>query len=106
MNLTFELRAKGTARQYGEGDFPLTIGGPDADIEIPGRPVLGPIAHLGIAELEVFLQPIPGGEAVFCNGGPVTTSQWLRHGDVLRVGEAELVFSSDGSGTVLQVRHE
>lgn len=106
MNLTFELRAKGTVRQYGEGDFPLTIGGPDADIEIPGRPVLGPIAHLGIAEREVFLQPIPGGEAVFCNGGPVTTSQWLRHGDVLRVGEAELVFSSDGSGTVLQVRHE
>ncbi len=106
MKPTLELRTKDATRRFDLGDFPLMVGGPEADIEIPGRPVAGPIAHLGIAENEVFLQPIAGGEAVFCNGGPVTTSQWLRHGDVLRIAEAELTFSSDGSGAVLQIRHQ
>ena len=65
----------------------------------------GPIGHLGIAEGEFFLQPIAGGDVVVCNGGTVTTSQWLRDGDLLRVGDAELKFSSDGSGAVLQLTH-
>ena len=104
MTPTLELRTQGATRRYDAGDFPLTIGGPDADIEIPGRPDSNPIAHLGIAENEVFLQPADGGETVFCNGGPVTTSQWLRHGDTLRVAEAEMLFSSDGGEAILQVR--
>ena len=105
MRHTLELRSGGASWQFDEGDFPLTLGGPDADIEIPGRPLVRPIAHFGIAEDEFFLQPVPGEELVFCNGGPLTTSQWLRDGDVLRVAEAELAFSSDGSGALLQVRH-
>jgi formylglycine-generating enzyme required for sulfatase activity len=84
----------------------LTLGGPDSDIEIPGSPQVDPIAHLGIAENEFFLQPVPGGELVICNGGPVTTSQWLHDGDVLRVAEAELEFSSGASGAQLQVRFQ
>ena len=105
MKGTLELRTGGGTRRYQAGDFPLTVGGPDAEIEIPDRPVGGPIGHLGIAEGEFFLQPIAGGDVVVCNGGVVTTSQWLRDGDVLRVGESELAFSSDGSGATLQVRH-
>jgi len=101
-----ETRMAGIRRQFEAGDFPLMVGGPGADIEFPGRSVDGPLAHLGIAEGEIFLQPVPGIEAVFCNGAPVTTSQWLRNGDVLRVADAELTFSSDGNGAVLEVEHQ
>jgi formylglycine-generating enzyme required for sulfatase activity len=103
---TLQLRAGGAPRRYDERDFPLTVGGPEADIEIPGRPDIGPIAYLGIAESEIFLQPVAGGEAVFCNGNPVTTSLWLRHADVLKIAEAELTFSSDGGGAALEIRHQ
>ena len=100
------MRTSGGSRQFDEEDFPLTLGGPDADIHVPGRFLVGPIAHLGIAEGEVFLQPVPGAEPVFCNGGPLTASQWLRSGDVLRVAEAELVFSSDAGGAVLELQYQ
>ena len=105
MKVTLELRTGEGTRRYRESDFPLTVGGPDAEIEIPNRPAGGPIGHLGIAESEFFLQPIAGGDVVVCNGGTVTTSQWLRDGDLLRVGDSELTFSSDGSGAVLQLTH-
>ncbi len=105
MKVTLELRTGEGTRRYQESDFPLTVGGPDAEIEIPNRSVGGPIGHLGIAEGEFFLQPIAGGDVVVCNGGTVTTSQWLRDGDLLRVGDSELTFSSDGSGAVLQLTH-
>ena len=105
MRHKLELRTREATRKFDEGDFPLKLGGPDADIEIPGQPSVHPIAHLGIAEDEFFLQPVPGGGPVFCNGGPVTTSQWLRDGDVLRVSEAELAFSSHGTGALLEVRY-
>ena len=38
---------------------------------------------------EFFLQPIAGGDVVVCNGGTVTTSQWLRDGDLLRAHDPD-----------------
>ena len=92
MRVTLELRTGEGTRRYQESDFPLAVGGSDADVEIPGRPVgQSDRAISGSPRARFFLQPIAGGRGVVvCNGGPVTTSQWLRDGDVLRVGDAEL----------------
>jgi formylglycine-generating enzyme required for sulfatase activity len=63
----------------------------------------GPLAWLGLADGEVFVQPSPGA-AVLCNGIRLSASHWLRDGDTLRLGptrvevslrEDELRFSVD-----------
>ena len=62
-------------------DFPIVIGGPEAHIAIPGAVDEAPRAFVGMEAGEPFLQPAAGVTGVFCNGNPLTTSQWLRNGD-------------------------
>lgn len=80
--------ADGTRRRVEASAFPLAVGGVDADIIVPGFDVPEPLAHLGLSDGEVFVQPATG--RVLCNGTPVSSSQWLRDGDVLSIGAVKI----------------
>ncbi len=84
---TVEIRdARGAAvpvEQRNAADFPLAIGGPDADL--PVAEDAGPLAHLGLADGDVFVQPAAE-RTVIWNGQAVDSSRWLGDGDVLRFG--------------------
>jgi formylglycine-generating enzyme required for sulfatase activity len=54
---------------------------------VPGA--AAPLAWLGLAEGEVFVQPVPDAP-VLCNGVRLAASHWLRDGDVLRIGSTQL----------------
>ncbi|RMH15532.1 MAG: PEGA domain-containing protein [Acidobacteria bacterium] len=77
------------------GDFPLTVGGREADVEVD--PAAGVVAYLGLAGGEVFVQPAEG-RRVRHDGVPLTASQWLRDGDVLELAGGRLVVKADGGG--------
>ncbi len=77
--------ARGT-RSAGAADFPLAIGGPEAGVQVAGDGSAA-VAHLGLSDGDVFVQPEAGG-TVIVNGQAVETSRWLGDGDVLRFGAA------------------
>ncbi len=78
------------SRRVEVGDFPLSVGGPDADIQLPGIQATEAVAHIGLLDAELFVQPSQGGPPVICNGLTLGTSQWLRDGDVFGIGEARV----------------
>ena len=80
--------ATGT-RQIDVGEFPLAMGGSRADIELPDIFTPEPAAYLGFENGDIFVQPA-GSDPVMVNGTTVSTSQWLRDRDVVRVGGAEI----------------
>jgi formylglycine-generating enzyme required for sulfatase activity len=77
-------------RRVEVGDFPLSVGGPEADIQLPETHATEAVAHIGRSDAELFLQPSQGGPPVVCNGLTLGTSQWLRDGDVFGFGEARV----------------
>jgi len=93
--------ARGT-RRVGEGDLPLALGGPGADVPLPGVSAAEPVAWLGLSEGQVFLQPT-GGATVLCNGAPVTASHWLHDGDVLASGDTRITVAVGSGGIRLRV---
>jgi formylglycine-generating enzyme required for sulfatase activity len=82
--------------------FPLSIGGTDADIQLPDHPTPEPVAYIGLTDGEMFVQPDPGNPQVVCNGTPVVTSQWLHDGDVLGIGQACVVIEIKPDHVVLR----
>lgn len=118
--------ARGT-RRLTEDDFPLALGGSEAEIVLPGLAESpGPalldeaLAWLGLSEGDLFVQPAdrPPGEAgsgrdacrIACNGTPLTASQWLQDGDELTVSAGtaaaalEIAATSEGTRLVARAR--
>jgi formylglycine-generating enzyme required for sulfatase activity len=94
----FIREADGARRRVDTNAFPLAVGGPDADIAVPGhsRARQEPLAHFGLSDGEVFVQPASG--RVSCNGSAVVTSQWLRDGDVVTIGPVRIEIEAGDSG--------
>jgi len=71
--------------------WPLSIGGAGCDIRIDGPVEHQAVAHLGLADGAVFIQPaLDSPVAVHCNGIALTASRWLDDGDRLAVGLSRL----------------
>jgi formylglycine-generating enzyme required for sulfatase activity len=100
MSAAVHVEDGGERRRLGEADFPVPLGGPGSPVVVPGS--AGPVAWLGLAEGEVFVQPA-GGVAVLCNDQRLAASHWLRDGDVLRLGSARLEVRVRADGVHLVV---
>jgi formylglycine-generating enzyme required for sulfatase activity len=100
------VEAGSASRRFGASRFPLSIGGPDADIGPPAGAdaAPAPLAYLGLEGGELFVQPASGRVSV--NGTPVSTSHWLRHGDRVRVGGALIEVEERDGDVRLRVREE
>jgi len=93
-------------RRVAAADFPLSLGGDGSGIELAGISAPEPLAWLGLSDGELFLQSGRGTVRVTCNGAAVTTSQWLQHGDVIRIGETRIDVRRDGAELRLEVERE
>jgi formylglycine-generating enzyme required for sulfatase activity len=98
------VEAGAASRRFGASRFPLSIGGPDADIGPAGGADASPapLAYLGLEGGELFVQPAGGRVSV--NGTLVATSHWLRHGDQVRVGSALIEVEERDGDVRLRVR--
>lgn len=104
MSVRWVLVRGGGHRPLQSESFPLTVGGRDADIPLPGSRQPSPSLLLGLSGGEVFAQPRPDGEPANVNGAEVKSSQWLRPGDELRVGRLVIVLESAAEEQRLVVR--
>jgi len=91
---------QGRERLVGSGDFPVPLGGASSPVPIPAAPF--PVAWLGLADGEVFVQPVAGA-GLLCNGSRLTASHWLRDGDVLRLGASRVEVRLRGQDVLLSV---
>ncbi len=89
MSLVIDIQDEGGTRRVDSADRPLTLGGPSADIHLPGVEAAEPVAFIGQSNEELFIQP-GRGVSVACNGIGLSTSRWLRDGDVIAVGHCRL----------------
>ena len=105
MSASLRIENAGSSRRLSLQDLPLALGGPESDIPLSGIDAPEPIAYLGLSEGELFVQPGSGSARPACNGAPLSTSQWLREGDVLRVGSTEIAVRYDAEGPRLSVAH-
>jgi formylglycine-generating enzyme required for sulfatase activity len=78
---------------------PLRIGGAPAELIVPGS--AGPAASIGPEGTQWWLRPL--NDSVRLNGGALRDPVVLADGDVLQVGEAQLVF--EATGPALRVTH-
>ncbi|MGH9463162.1 MAG: hypothetical protein ACRD1X_18290, partial [Vicinamibacteria bacterium] len=81
------------SRRVESVDFPLTVRDSttgairlEASSAVPPSSPSPARAFIGLSEGDLFVQPAEASLPVLCNGTPLKTSQWLRDGDVLRVG--------------------
>ena len=101
MSVELLLREPLGERPLGAGAFPLSLGGPGADVVLPAAP--GPAAWIGLHDGQLFVQPAAGAAGVLHNGAPLAGSVWLRGGDVLDVGAGRLKLRSEDGRRVLEV---
>ena len=105
MSSTIVVVQAGGKERYRADELPLHLGGADGDIRIPGYFGEQPLAILELEEGDLFVQPVDGSGVVICNGSPVSASQWLRSGDILRLGQSEISVSQRESNFSLEIVH-
>ncbi len=91
------------SRRVDAASFPLSVGGAAADIPLPGLQAGEAAAWIGISEGELFLQAGDRGESIVCNGVRITSSQWLRPGDTMRIGIGRLRLAIRDGEPVLSI---
>ncbi len=90
MSLAIVVRDLQGDHRYGIEDLPLSVGGSEAQIDVPEVESAGALALLGISDEAPFVQPGPAGVPVYCNDRPIDTSRWLENGDSIRVGSIRI----------------
>jgi len=78
-------------RVFSHDEWPLSIGGAGCSIMVDGPDDHQTVAHLGIADGAVYVQPAADSTIpIHCNGIALTASRWLDDGDRLAVGSSRL----------------
>lgn len=100
MSRLFEIHDPRGSRHLADGDLPLLIGAAaDAHIRLPsGRETE---AYIGISRGHLFIQPAPASQ-VMHNDVIITTSAWIKSGDISRIGNHVLHY--DISGDLVAIR--
>lgn len=96
----YSIKDASGERGVSEHDFPLAIGGPEADIPLSGSSE--PHAWMGLEDGRIFLQPTEG-HTVICNGSHLHSSQWLQDGDQIDFGNEQLHFEADAKRTCFRL---
>ena len=104
MTLSCLVEDGARTRRFEEADFPLSIGGAGADIEVPGLSGGEPAAFLALDDGELFAQP-RGAARLSVGERPITASQWLRDGDEVRVLGTRIRVTWRKGHRTLDVRH-
>ena len=106
MNRALRLREPLGDRAISAADLPLALGGEGVSISIPGVPAGVIAAYVGFDEQTPYIEvTADSGVAVTLNGRVLRERTPLLHGDVIRIGEAQILSSVRGASVALEVIH-
>jgi len=101
----YRIHDAGGERQIGEQDLPLAVGGTSAGgIAIPGLPAAALVAHIGLDAGHAFIQPVQTDVWLFHNHEHLTSSKWLKSGDLVEVGDSLLCWLVQGDQVNISVQ--
>ena len=84
------ISAAAGSRRIEANAFPLALGGERAEIACPGVAADTVLAFIGLSQGHAFVQPAGDGAALTVNGDALGDSAWLRDGDRIAAGGAEV----------------
>jgi len=91
-------------RHVAELALPLNIGGKrQGGIVLPGAPPEQLLAYLAISEGHVYLQPASDEFAVYLNDEQLSDSAWLKSGDRIQLGDAQISWTVKGDKVLIEV---
>ncbi|MEO1087334.1 MAG: hypothetical protein AAFY88_24115, partial [Acidobacteriota bacterium] len=94
MSRRFEVKDGDGRRAYLASDFPLAIGGAEADLRLDSLSTT--VAWLGLDAGDLFVQTVDGDD-------PVGEPRWLETGHAVDLGAARLLLESGDDGPLLRL---
>jgi formylglycine-generating enzyme required for sulfatase activity len=99
------LAAPSGERRLYDADFPLTVGGSSADIELKGVPADTVLAHVALSDGHAYVQPAGDKVELFHNHEYIETSAWLKSGDRVQLGDWIVSWDVKGDQVYIGVKH-
>mgnify|MGYP000116723987 CR=1 FL=1 len=94
MNRLTLIRDGRGERRFQPDQYPLSIGGEDAAIVLPGQQEV--LAHIGLEQGHPFVQPAREGPSIWHNHERLVQSAWLKSGDQLQIGDHIILWQVQG----------
>ncbi len=105
MSRVFFIQDAGGEKRKDEVDFPLAIGGSGLDVVLPGLPAGAILAYIALERGHAYIQPVDDSVELFHNHERVATSNWLKSGDLVQLGEWFLHWEVKGDQVFVRLRH-
>jgi formylglycine-generating enzyme required for sulfatase activity len=89
-------------RQLDEQALPLSIGGnATGDIVMPGVPAERVVAHIAASDGHAYIQTADNSQQLFHNHEHLGSSQWLKSGDEVQLGDAVMSWTVQGDVVII-----
>ena len=107
MSLALRLREPLGERAISANDLPLALGGEGASLAVPGVPPGVTAAYIGFDEQTPYIEAVAdSGIPVLLNGRALREHTPLLHGDVIRLGDAQILCAARAGTVNLEVIHQ
>ncbi len=104
MSRVFFIDDASGERRIDEADFPLVVGGSGTDVVLPGLPAEEVMAYIALEQGHAYIQPIDNSVELFHNHERVATSNWLKSGDQVQLGDWFLYWLVKGDQVFVKLR--
>ena len=105
MKRVFFIETTTATRRLTEADFPLSVGGSGADINLLDTQAATIVAHIALSSGHAFVQAVNADIELFHNHEFISTSAWLKSGDRVQLGERVLCWDVKGDQVFIKVNH-
>ncbi len=105
MKRVFIIETETATRRLTEADFPLSVGGSGADINLLGTQADTVVAHIALSSGHAYVQAVNANIELFHNHEFISTSAWLKSGDRVQLGERVLCWDVKGDQVFIKVNH-
>ena len=105
MKRVFFIETATATRRLTEADFPLSVGGSGADINLLDTEAATIVAHIALSSGHAFVQAVNADIELFHNHEFISTSAWLKSGDRVQLGERVLCWDVKGDQVFIKVNH-
>lgn len=95
MSRYISVNGTGKNQSFTDDDLPLSVG-EERISDIPVQGCIGSAGHIGDADGHLFFQPVLSTVPVFHNNSEISSSVWLKSGDIIQICSSSYKFTVAG----------